>query len=161
MAFLKFQSQPISTTVSFIQGDDGLGNIGMKIESYCTNKQTSMFIDLLEFPTITICLDTFKRLYQSPNGPLYNKCLAFMGYTGDVNTFYNALLYCVEDQVKDGIKTTTDSNAFSNMFDVYDYDNSYEKYQSLEELLNATRLEIFDIVSSFKFDSINLHPGLG
>ena len=46
LAFLKFQSKPISTTVSFTQGDDGRGNIGeYKWEYWSSNVNSRYFLD--------------------------------------------------------------------------------------------------------------------
>ena len=65
------------------------------------------------------------------------------------------MLNCLEDKINDGAETTT-SGQFGNMFDAYDYD-SYEKFQTLEELLNATKIDISNILRKFRFgDYINL-----
>ena len=59
--------------------------------------------------------------------------------------------YCLEDKVTDESETTT-SGQFGNLFDAYDYD-SFEKYKSLEDLINATKIDITDILKSFTFGS--------
>jgi len=98
-------------------------------------------------------LDTFKRLYQSPNGPLRNNCIDTQwGQSGEVDNFYETLYFCLEDKVTDESETTT-SGQFGNMFDAYDYD-SYEKYKSLEDLLNSTKIDITDILRSYTFGNV-------
>ena len=96
-------------------------------------------------------MDTFRRLYQSENGPLRNNCFDSSGASGSITNFYDTLHYCLEDKVTDESETTT-SGQFGNLFDAYDYD-SFEKYKSLEDLINATKIDITDILKSFTFGS--------
>ena len=99
---------------------------------------------------MTICLDTFRRLYQSPKGPLQTKCIDSSGVSGYISKFSDTLYYCLDDKVTDGSETTTNGGQFGNLFEAYDYD-SYEKYKSLEDLINATSINISEILRSFRF----------
>ena len=97
-------------------------------------------------------MDKFRRLYQSSKGPLRNKCFDSSGVSGSITYFYDTLCYCLEDKVAVESETTT-SGQFGNLFDAYDYD-SYEKYKNIEDLMNATKIDISQILRSFTFGNL-------
>ena len=68
-AIIKFKSLPTTSTVAYRFGDDGHGNI--------------------EFPAISICIDSFDHIAGSPSGMKY-KCRP---YTFN-SKFFESLKYC-------------------------------------------------------------------
>ena len=99
IALILYESQPTASSVSYRFGDDGQGNY--------------------KFPTITICLDSFKWVGRSPNGL---NC-SFKGPQG----FLHHLIYCT----------------FNKKVLVY----PFEKIEDVIEASKI--LEITDILDSF------------
>ena len=77
-AIIHFESGPISSSVSYRFGDDGHGNY--------------------EFPAITICLDSFKRIGMSPNGMRGNCSRINDGLFSDDGYFLYHLMHCTYDK---------------------------------------------------------------
>ena len=80
-AIIKFKSLPTTSTVAYRFGDDGHGNI--------------------DFPAITICLDSFQYIARSLNGMKY-KC----HQSNFIQKFYESLEDCTA-KTTGGEKTPT------------------------------------------------------
>ena len=81
-AIKKFKSWPTSSTVAYRFGDDGHGNI--------------------DFPAITICLDSFKWIARSKNGMKY-KC-----NQSRIKQFYESLEDCTATTTEGRREKSTD-----------------------------------------------------
>ena len=68
------------------------------------------------------------------------------------------MTHCTHDTYHETTSTTT-SEVFGNLFDDYDQSKvEIEKFTDIEELLNASKIQIEDIVHLFQFgDEINVH----
>lgn len=84
----KFISPPILSSVSFTFGDDDRGNI--------------------EFPTLSICLNSFKTLTYPPNGPFYDQC------SSTAVRFYDTLRSCIEIPSLDPKPNTSSTTTISS-----------------------------------------------
>ena len=140
-AIKKYISVPISSTVTYKFGDDGYGNIN--------------------FPVITICLDSFKRIALSG---MSNNCS--MGWRR-IDNFHDALRFCTYDSTQSRTQTTTTEceGLFGCMFSE-DEEVSYSLFKKIEDLINASKtLNIMDILDTFQFgdgkDKISVNHNLG
>ena len=94
-ALQKFNSNPVSSSISFINGDDKLGN--------------------LQFPAFTICLDNLATYFEKS---LEQHCPSHW-----IQDYYQIFEYCIEEKVEKS--TTEESfSLFDNPYDDYyeDYD---------------------------------------
>ena len=122
-AVTKYMSVPITSTVSYKFGDDGHGSI--------------------VFPTVTICLESFKWIVKSQG--MNSRCM-----TENFDNFYDALLWCTYDS-RESPKTTTEYSLIGNLFDEPNVD-PINKFKKLQDFLNASEmLDITDILRGFKF----------
>ena len=126
-AICKYLSKPVSSTVSVKYGDDGKGNI--------------------RFPTITICLDSFRRITQSKNG-MYSKC------SNEAWTFHGALASCTADQAYGSTPSLETSTSAYNPFAIFDYDyeTKVDKFQDIKDFLNVSNLiKVETFLEAFSF----------
>ena len=94
-ALQKFNSNPVSSSISFINGDDKHGN--------------------LQFPALTICLDNLAKNFEKS---LEQNCPSHW-----IQDYYQIFEYCIEEKVEKS--TTEESfSLFDNPYDDYyeDYD---------------------------------------
>ena len=70
------------------------------------------------------------------------------------------MTYCTHDTYHETTSTAS-NDLFGNLFDLDDQPKEkVEKFTDIEELLNASKIEIEDIVHLFRFgDEINVHEG--
>ena len=124
-AISKYISGPIISTVAYKFGDDGYGNI--------------------DFPTITICMDSFKWIVLAG---MKNNCFSDWMH---IFTFTNALELCTHDNDETGTTTTT-GGLFGNMFEEEDDKQKFYPFKNIEDFLKASNmLEITDILGGFQF----------
>ena len=130
LAIEKFKSGPVTSTVSYTFGDDGHGNYA--------------------FPAVTICLDSFERIVNSPNG-MKNKC------SGVHPQFYMSLKVCTsENKGKQSEETTEGGGMFGNMFDE-EPKEKIVKYYLIEDLINTSKMiGPSDFLTKFTFENIQL-----
>ena len=122
-AISKYIDGPISSTVSYRFGDDGYGNI--------------------DFPAITICLDSFEWVYWSG---MTKNCK-----TNGIGRFTDALKYCTDEFTQSQTTTTTwCGGLFGCMF--YEDEEEIYPFKNIEDFLNASKVfDITDILSGFQF----------
>ena len=130
LAIHKYKSKPITSSVSYTYGDDGNG--------------------LIEFPTVTICLDSFHRLGLSQKGFFYN-C------DPSPPRFIDVLAYCIDSRME---STTEYSSIYEGLFDEGDYyADKFQKFTNLDDLINKAKfLEITDILVTFYFGNTIIVP---
>ena len=130
LAIEEFKSGPVTSTVSYTFGDDGHGNYA--------------------FPAITICLNSFKKIINSPNG-MKNKC------TGRPEKFYMAVKKCTsKNEGEKNEETTEGGGMFGNIFDE-EPEEKIVQYSLIENLLNTSKMiDPADILTLFAFDYIQL-----
>ena len=135
-AISKYIEGPISSAVSYQYGDDGHGYI--------------------DFPAMTICLNSFKWIRKTA---MSNNC----SYYG-AGTFADALSYCTDDNSQSQTTTTKTTTTWcGGMFMVgcsnIDDGNENKAYpfKNVEDLLDASKMiSITDILSGFQFGQTNL-----
>ena len=129
-ALQKFLLDPVSSSISVTNGDDGHGN--------------------LIFPAITICLRNFASHLQSIL--LDNDQRRCSVYVADYESFLDA---CISMGTSDSsTTTTTTTESFYGFGDWFDEDEvNYELFETVEEFMNGTRVEIFDVIETFEFGS--------
>ena len=126
-AFRKYFSHPISSSITFKNGDDGLGN--------------------LTFPAITICVLNFNQ---------YLSQILFEGSVPrcevhSINHFSHALQRCISlGPQNEDLETTEDYYGFGNLFGNQE-DLDYDLFDTVEEFMNASRIEIFDLIKTFEY----------
>ena len=127
-AISKYIDRPISSTVSYQFGDDGHGNI--------------------DFPAITICLDTFKWVVWTK---MLKNCSTNMIYT-----ISDALKYCTNDNTQSQTTTTTMCDGLFGCIFNEEEDENYP-FKKIEDFLNASKMfDITDILSGFYFGQTDL-----
>ena len=126
-AISKYIDGPISSTVSYQFGDDGHGNI--------------------DFPAITICLDSFKWVVWAS---MSKNCS-----TKNIASFADALGSCTNDNTQSQTTTTTwCGGLFGCMF--YEDEEEIYPFKNIEDFLNASKVfDITDILSGFQFGQKN------
>ena len=146
-AFQKFLSVPVSSSISYTNGDDGLGN--------------------LVYPAITICPTNFAEKGENAQSYLTSLFIYKNQHCQDVlpaiTSFTEALLYCISNGEDQKTTTTTEdySGGLGGLFGDYgdgvDYTSwDTELFPTIDDLLNATNLEVYDVIKSFKFgEAIN------
>ena len=107
-AMLKFLSKPTTSSISYTFGDDGQG--------------------YYEFPAITICLNSFRWITQSPNG-MEKNCSRIP----PINTFEAALRNCTSPTTQHQI-------------------NPFEKIEDFLQISNM--MQITDILRYFSFGNV-------
>ena len=130
-ALQKFYSKPVSSTISFTNGDDKHGN--------------------MQFPAITICIINFSSFFE--------KKLDEYCPSNWIQNYHDIFEYCLEDKLETLTTTegSTTLNLFGNTYEDY-YDN-YEKFQSVESLMNFTNIEVYDIIDTFHYgEDIQVMP---
>ena len=150
----KYLAKPISSSVSYTFGDDGTGHIGY----YLIFKKWGIEFDnncFAEFPAITICLDEFGILADGESGPLKNNC-SNGNLKARPKEFYEALMFCLKDNILLEKPTATEETLFGNLFDTHE-EEDVAKYSSIKEFLEAVKIKIDEILYEFHFGSyINL-----
>ena len=127
-AISKYIDRPISSTVSYQFGDDEHGNI--------------------DFPAITICLDTFKWVVWTK---MLKNCSTNMIYT-----ISDALKYCTNDNTQSQTTTTTMCDGLFGCIFNEEEDENYP-FKKIEDFLNASKMfDITDILSGFYFGQTDL-----
>ena len=127
-AISKYIDGPISSTVSYRFGDDGYGNI--------------------DFPAITICLDSFQWVVFSK---ILNNCS-----TNSILKFSEALKYCTNDNTQSQTTTTTWCGGLFGCTFNEEEDKIYP-FKTVEDFLNASKMpDITDILSGFHFGQTGL-----
>ena len=129
-AIQKFLSDPVSSSISVTNGDDGHGN--------------------LIYPAITICLRNFHSHLQSILlGNNQRRC------SGLVVNYESFLQACISMGTSDSsTTTTTTTESFYGFGDWFgDDDDNYELFETVEEFMNGTKVEIFDVIKTFEFGS--------
>ena len=126
-AFRKFFSHPISSSITFQNGDDGLGN--------------------LTFPAITICVLNFNQYLNQ----ILFKSIPRRCEVPSINDFSHALQRCISlGPPNPDLDTTEDYYGFGHLFGNND-DLDYDLFDSVDEFMNASRIEIFDLIKTFEF----------
>jgi hypothetical protein len=92
----------------------------------------------IAFPAITICLDNFQILGQRES---VKRCPVRITY------FETLLKWCV-GVTSEGF--TTNNGEFGNMFD-YGYDDSSDLFATVDEAIEAVRLNVNDMIAEFSF----------
>ena len=70
--------------------------------------------------------------------------------TPQITTFWRALTYCTHDSYQE-ITSTTSSELLGNIFNLNNQNDPIEKFTSIEQLLNASKIDISDIIQWFEF----------
>ena len=89
-AIVKFKSWPTSSKVSYRYGDDGHGNI--------------------DFPAISICMDSFYRIASSSKGMKY-----MCPPSHFIGNFFESLKYCTAKKTEGERKIYRSGNYFPNI----------------------------------------------
>ena len=128
-AISKYINGPISSTVSYKFGDDGHGNI--------------------DFPAISICLNSFKWVAWSR---MLNNCS-----TNAIFDVSAALKYCTNDNTQSQTTTTTWCGGLFGCTFNEEEDKIYP-FKTVEDFLNASKMpDITDILSGFHFGQTGLN----
>ena len=136
-ALQKFLSRPVSSSITVINGDDGLSN--------------------LIFPAITICAENLKyHLIAILRRENDKRCLSTRCSFG----YSDCLSACIEFGSRSKTTTTTTTttteniNAWGNLFD-YDYGNDQEEtirpIDTVKEFLNITKVDVSEMIRSFSY----------
>ena len=137
-AFQKFFSHPISTSITFKNGDDGLGN--------------------LNFPAITVCVLNYHQYLSEFLFKNMRKCEAH-----SINDFSHALQSCISlgPSTNEGSGTTEDYYGFGNLFD-NDNQDTFDLFDTVDEFMNATKIQIYDLIQTFEYGkAIKITKNLG
>ena len=132
-ALQKFNSKPVSSSISFINGDDKNGN--------------------LQFPALTICIDTLQFHFEKS---LEQHCPSHW-----IQEYFNIFEYCVaEEKAEESTSTTEEyNNLFGNPYD--DYNEDYDKFATVDALMNFTNIEAYDIINKFIYgNDIQISKGM-
>ena len=126
-ALQKFLSRPISSSISVINGDDGLSNLIYPAITICTDNVHNHFHKILYYGDVQRC--------ESNQYVTYNEFLSgcLVGY---VNEF----------------TTTSSTTTTWGLFGGYDYEGeTFVLFDTVEEFLNASKVEVFDWIRSFHY----------
>ena len=130
-AINKYIDGPISSTVSYQFGDDGNGNI--------------------EFPAISICLDSFKWVVLSG---ISKNCSTS---AANIPRLTDALRYCTDDNTESQETTTTWCGGLFGCIFNEEEEDIYYPFKNVEDLLDASKIiDITDILSGFQFGQTKL-----
>ena len=147
-AFQKFLARPVSSSISVKNGDDGLSN--------------------LIFPALTICPENFHvhlATLMNPNKTQYSPFCGTQEYPYGSYDFGKSLKKCVSfGKVRPTTSTTTTTtstttyNEYGGFGDWFFGDDDEPeikvvRFETVEDFMNATNLEIFDIIREFKYGS--------
>ena len=148
-AFQKFLARPVSSSISVKNGDDGLSN--------------------LIFPALTICTENFYVHLATLMNPNKTQTSPYCGTQQHPYVSYDfgkSLKNCVSfGKVRPTTSTTTTTtttttfNEYGGLGDwIYDDHEpqpefKWVPFETVEDFMNATNLEIFDIIREFKYGS--------
>ena len=127
-ALQKFRSNPVSSSISFINGDDSRGR--------------------LQFPAMTICVTNFNRHLTKIMFGDSKRCRV----VGSIDGYYDLFKYCLDDQSTSNTTTTTTEvyYGFGDLFGDTD-DDVYDVFTNIDELMNFTDVEVYDVIKEFQF----------
>ena len=131
-ALQKFNSNPVSSSISFTNGDDKHGN--------------------LQFPALTICIDNLGFYFEES---LEQHCPSNW-----ILYYYQIFEYCIEEKVEE---STTEPEDFFGLFDnpYDDYYEDYDKFATVDALMNFTNIEAYDIINKFIYgNDIRIGKGM-
>ena len=131
-ALQKFNSNPVSSSISFTNGDDKHGN--------------------LQFPALTICLYNLGFYFEES---LERHCPSHW-----IHYYYQIFEYCIEEKVEE---STTEPEDFFGLFDnpYDDYYEDYDKFATVDGLMNFTNIEAYDIINKFIYgNDIRIGKGM-
>ena len=136
-AIQKFLSRPISSSISVINGDDGLSK--------------------LIFPAITICTE---NLQVHLNAILYFGDVKRCVYHAYNYHDYYYLAQCISSEYGSEFTTTSTTTTTTSttedyygggLFDDDEEEDEEERFDTVDEFLNATKLEVFDWIRTFHY----------
>lgn len=126
----KFLSNPVSSSISFTNGDDGLEN--------------------LNYPAISICAIGFTKYLNKILVTENQRCQSNLNNFADILRSNCLSMGTIDEKTT---TTTEDYNGFGNLFGDgggYDYWEA-DEFQTVEEALNRTQVKISDMIEEFHY----------
>ena len=126
----KYLSNPVSSSISFTNGDDGLEN--------------------LNYPAISICAIGFTKYLNKILVTENQRCQSNLNNFADILRSNCLSMGTIDEKTT---TTTEDYNGFGNLFGDgggYDYWEA-DEFQTVEEALNRTQVKISDMIEEFHY----------
>ena len=130
---MKLWSNPVSSTISFRNGDDSEGNISL--------------------PAVTICLESYKIFQEGNFNNFRERCQTY------ANFFFDTMYQCYDsrnESLDDETTTTTESGLIPNWFDTTVSPDRAKviPFNNVPELVHDLNLNVSDIIKSYSVGSV-------